>query len=59
MIHFEAWAILAQQGLACLIQLTRVNAVGDNIIITICAIWPTERAVQCQKRSSLGQWYTI
>ena len=44
----------------------RVNAVSDNIIIHVshvfvinCTIWPEESTVQCQIRSSLGQWCAI
>ena len=44
----------------------RVNAVSDNIIIHVshvfvinCTIWPKEWTVQCQIRSSLGQWCAI
>ena len=65
LICFEAWAKLAQQWLMCgpLVRhfepINRVNAVSDNIISINCAIWPKERTVQHQIRSSLGQWFAI
>ena len=64
-IRFEAWAKLAEQWLVCvplgihLEPINRINAVSDNVIIINCAIWPKERTVQCQIRSSLGQWCVI
>ena len=58
-IRFEAWSKLAEQWLVCvplgihLESINRINAVSDNVIIINCAIWPKERTVQCQIRSSL------
>ena len=60
---FEAWAKLAQQWLVCVplgIPHEPINKqLMLNIIIINCAIWPKVRTVQCQIRSSLGQWCTI
>ena len=53
---------MVQQWFVCVplgIHFEPVNAVSDNIIIINCAIWPKERTVLCQIRSSLGQWCAI
>ena len=43
----------------CAIGNTPINAVSDNIIAINCAIWPKERTVQCQIRTSLGAPYEL
>ena len=62
LIRFKVWAKLAQEWLVCAplgIHHEPINVVSDNIIIINCAIWPKERTVLCQIRSSLGQWCAI
>ena len=65
-----AWAKLAQHRFVCVpLRIhfepinKRVNAESDIhctcIIIINCGIWPKERTVLCQIRSSLGQWCAI
>ena len=53
------WLVCAPLGIHLEPIKQRVNAVSNNIIIINCAIWPKERTVQRQIRSSLGQWCTI
>ena len=57
LITFETWPKLAQQWLMCVSRWKYIFAVGNNIIIINCAIWPNKKTVQCQIRNSLGQWY--
>ena len=57
LICFEVWAKLAQLWLVCAGNISWINKELMLLVIIInCAIWPTERTVQCQIRSSLGQW---
>ena len=62
LIHFEAWAKLAQQWLVCApleLHLEPINEesmlyAGDNICIIVInyTIWPKERTVQSHIRST-------
>ena len=56
LIHFEAWARLAQQWWVCASLEIYLESINEKLMLAVnCIIWPKERTVQCQIRSSLGQ----
>ena len=59
MMRFEALAKLAQQWSVHVPLGMHLEPIDPDIIIINRAMWAEERTVQCQIRSSLGQWWTI